>query len=815
MAKSRSQIQREYRERKKLKEGKAYLKKESSRVLKYYVPAEKLSDKERKKRNERAKTHNQTYRRRQKFQEANQNESASSGYDSVGSPLVVKLPLAGRSKGGKKKNIRALARAHGALNRLKVEKDKLYKKLRAKSRQLQRLQAKFSTTPSVPSTPNGKTENELRELNLTPRRREKVKRKLILKNVLLHEISEARASTSSRIEKQSIARLISGKLSRKYRLNCALNKGTGISRKTLSKTKSKKVFPDRRIRAVKQLQLDIENFLSREDNSRTQPGKADAVKVSNGEKKQTMILTNYLSDLHQKFIAENPNVKLSLATFCRLRPRNILPARFISRSSCLCIKHQNMSLKCQTLKKYSIVSSENPEHLIDKSADVEKAMSDTLPNEVSYRVWKQILVEDKKKMKVVEKTVNKNEFINTVKQELDQFICHVERVKSQYKEIKTLKENLPKDEVLVQMDFAENYTCKSHAEVQSAYWNQTPVTLHPVVIYYQGQNNKLEHKSIVVVSDELSHSTSTVCTFLDSLIPQIKEICPNVRYLHYWTDSPSSQYRNKTIFDLVAKHRNLYGVSARWNYFESGHGKGPCDGLGGTVKRMADEAVRRGAVVIQDSKEFFDWAVNSSMKEVKFLFVGKEECRKKLEELKLMNLKPLKGTMKLHAIAYDSKTFELCTRETSCYCDTCIKGEVCEQWTRHLYLNINAHEIEGMDTDEVSPSESQEGYKDDTSQNIIVLEISVEDYVVCVYDGKWYIGKILDIDEEDVQVTFMEKAKAMYKWPLTPDVIWCDKANVIYKIDNLEPSGKSERFWKLKADDRNQIQENFLAHRDN
>ena len=40
-----------------------------------------------------------------------------------------------------------------------------------------------------------------------------------------------------------------------------------------------------------------------------------------------------------------------------------------------------------------------------------------------------------------------------------------------------------KDHVLVQMDFAENYGIKEMEEIQSAYWNQESVTLHPVVMY--------------------------------------------------------------------------------------------------------------------------------------------------------------------------------------------------------------------------------------------------------------------------------------------------------------------------------------------
>ena len=75
-------------------------------------------------------------------------------------------------------------------------------------------------------------------------------------------------------------------------------------------------------------------------------------------------------------------------------------------------------------------------------------------------------------------------------------------------------------------------------------------------------------------------------------------------YVHYWTDSPTSQYRNRFIFHAVANHESLYGCQATWNYYEAGHGKNVCDGLGGTVKRLADEAVRAGKAVIQDSEEF-------------------------------------------------------------------------------------------------------------------------------------------------------------------------------------------------------------------
>lgn len=68
---------------------------------------------------------------------------------------------------------------------------------------------------------------------------------------------------------------------------------------------------------------------------------------------------------------------------------------------------------------------------------------------------------------------------------------------------------------------------------------------------------------------------------------------------------------------------SLYECHAQWNYFEAGHGKIACDGLGGTTKRMADEAARQCNVLIQDAKDFYEWACTSTMKEVDFLFVDK------------------------------------------------------------------------------------------------------------------------------------------------------------------------------------------------
>jgi hypothetical protein len=113
-------------------------------------------------------------------------------------------------------------------------------------------------------------------------------------------------------------------------------------------------------------------------------------------------------------------------------------------------------------------------------------------------------------------------------------------VRKQHNEINVLKYCLTPADVLLHMDFAENYTCKSMDEVQSAYLSQTAVTLHPVTIYYRDAvGSPLKHKSIVIVSDEINHNSNTVQSFIKHVIQEVRTIIPSDRTIHYWTDNPT------------------------------------------------------------------------------------------------------------------------------------------------------------------------------------------------------------------------------------------------------------------------------------
>jgi hypothetical protein len=43
------------------------------------------------------------------------------------------------------------------------------------------------------------------------------------------------------------------------------------------------------------------------------------------------------------------------------------------------------------------------------------------------------------------------------------------------------------------------------------------------------------------------------------------------------------------------------------------------------------------------------------------------------------DVKPVKGTFKLHVVAVIGKS-EVFVRETSCYCNVCLEGGICDGW---------------------------------------------------------------------------------------------------------------------------------------
>ena len=43
----------------------------------------------------------------------------------------------------------------------------------------------------------------------------------------------------------------------------------------------------------------------------------------------------------------------------------------------------------------------------------------------------------------------------------------------------------------------------------------------------------------------------------------VKQFVPDLKQVFYWTDSPTSQFRNKTIFHITSEHKEEYNCVAK------------------------------------------------------------------------------------------------------------------------------------------------------------------------------------------------------------------------------------------------------------
>lgn len=121
----------------------------------------------------------------------------------------------------------------------------------------------------------------------------------------------------------------------------------------------------------------------------------------------------------------------------------------------------------------------------------------------------------------------------------------------------------------------------------------------------------------------------------------------------YFSDGSGAQYKNRFNVCNLLHHESDFNVPAEWHYFASAHGKGPSDGLGGTLKRLAAKASLQGSE-IQCAKELYEWAARNTNLNV--VYISAEECIKQKELLKSRfdAAVAIPGIRSYHSVSVDS-----------------------------------------------------------------------------------------------------------------------------------------------------------------
>ncbi|KAK3924233.1 Tissue factor [Frankliniella fusca] len=297
----------------------------------------------------------------------------------------------------------------------------------------------------------------------------------------------------------------------------------------------------------------VSSFYLRDDISRPLPGQRDYVSVRENWKrvhKRKRLVLSTLLRLHLKYVEEHPQNYLSSGLFCEMRPKEcVLAGSSGTHVVCVCVYPKNPRLMfegahlkesvlrgvseckslllCQepTVSCYLLECDKCPDELA-LGEKLELYFDEEMIDTVSYNQW---ITTDRGTLETITKT--SDDFISEFIAQVTNLIPHdfIAREQSNFYKKKT--ENLQEGEVLINFDFAENYSFSIQNSIQSQYFNTKEATVHPY--------------------------------------------------------GCAAQYKNKKSVANVWFHEKDLGVPAEWHYYATSHGRSVCDGLKGSVKHKA------------------------------------------------------------------------------------------------------------------------------------------------------------------------------------------------------------------------------------
>lgn len=513
---------------------------------------------------------------------------------------------------------------------------------------------------------------------------------LLFHNVVMEELKESSKSLTNPKEKQVLSKVIAGKIIKKYRLGKYARQQFSFSQKMMranqKRPSSLEYHRKRQSNVITDtIETTVTHFLERDDNSRATTGKRDTV-TRKQVKMQKRLLSDSLKNLHLKFKEENPTIKISYSEFCKRKPFWIVHPSVKDRETCLCKLCENTQFMADRLFQQSVVRTSKVEDLMlsmccappskecmyrECSMCKMKALQ-TLPFEEGsptwWNQWQHKAEEREKKSKAGETkkfTVHlttKEKVSGTLQILVEDFSellqakmgRHSYNIKHQYSTLRELRENLSEDEVLLHVDFAENYLCKYASEIQAVHFGDShqQVSLHTGVAY-----TKAAQSSYCTLSSSFRHDPPAIWAHLRPVLQHLQENNPSARVLHMVSDGPTTQYRSKKNFFLLSTEPFKMGFKqVTWNFLESGHGKGPADGVGAAVKRTADALVAKG-MDIQNGAKLHEEL--SKVKSSVTLFNVTDQEITEVEKSLIDDLETVKGTMKIHQVCNNAAPLHL------------------------------------------------------------------------------------------------------------------------------------------------------------
>ena len=156
---------------------------------------------------------------------------------------------------------------------------------------------------------------------------------------------------------------------------------------------------------------------------------------------------------------------------------------------------------------------------------------------------------------------------------------HVFTKRQQQSKISYLKANIKVNEVLIHLDYSENYKSQDQNEIQSAYFGQASFSLFTACPYYRcSKTNDIKTMPTAITSEVSGKSQMASITCVKKVINHVlSKIVNKIDMVYIVSDGCASQFRSKFVFKLLTLIHPEIGLE--WHYNKFHHGKGPMDGI--------------------------------------------------------------------------------------------------------------------------------------------------------------------------------------------------------------------------------------------
>ncbi|KAL2099467.1 hypothetical protein ACEWY4_005947 [Coilia grayii] len=630
-----------------------------------------------------------------------------------------------------------------------------------------------------------------------------VKKTLTFHYALLDDLREKYKASRTGKAKRAIASIQAGRQIRRYKFQSLCQKSLSFSYKAGKELRSKCEDASGKRALVRQ-------FYLRDDVSRLTTGKKNTITIQK-VKKQRRLLCDFLQNLHIKFVAEHGDV--SYTFFCRHRPFLVVKPNAQDRETCQCKTHENLQFMADTLYKHGLLDSKNVDQMADATvcnaisphdakvcaygdcmACKSKAYPFTKPpskNEVTLTQWCLVKTDSKQEQEkhntiTVKRDVTEteDEIATQFQERLFHFRRHLYNIRWQYKAYRHLRETLTPKDCLIHIDFSENFTCKYATEIQSVHFggSHQQATLHTGVLYVHDQ----PPMSFATISPSRRHDPVAIWAHLDPILDMVQSEYSDVQHLHFFSDGPATQYRQKGNFFMISSEPHQKGFKKiTWNFFEASHGKGAPDGVGGALKRSADALICHGRD-IPDARALYQVLMESGT-QVKLFYVSNEDVEERSRKMQEVALSAIKGTMKIHQVLSLTPGV-LKYRDVSCFCQA---GE--NVWDCPCYglQNIVIGAVPPTQKDQTEPQ---------TQRPDVIESHHCGQWCIVNYDGQPYPGIILTVEEQNVQIKCMHRTGRYdlnrFYWPSPiEDLNWYAENQIMCLMP--EPVAANKRYIEL------------------